>query len=214
MRGVDLALQPGELLLVLGPNGAGKTTLLRMLAGLARPTAGRVLVDGQPLSGQPHLRRSIGLISHQSLLYDDLTPAENLRFAAGLYGLANPAAVARRALEQVTMSDRADHPVRALSRGMVQRVAIARALIHSPSILLLDEPFTGLDTASADRVRQVVAHELGQGAAVVLVTHNQSEAWDLATHVGVLVQGRWAIQEPRTGSVDAFQPRLAEAARG
>jgi heme exporter protein A len=214
VRGVDLSLQGGELLLVLGPNGAGKTTLLRMLAGLARPTKGTVQVDGQPLQGQPALRRAIGLISHQTLLYDDLTAAENLRFAAGLYGLADPGQVALSALAQVGLADRADQPVRALSRGMVQRVAIARALIHSPSILLLDEPFTGLDTDSAARVRTVLAEQVARGAAVLLVTHNQAEAWDLASHVGVLVQGRWAIHEPRSGNLDAFQGRLAEATRG
>lgn len=214
MRGVDLALHAGDLLLVLGPNGAGKTTLLRMLAGLARPTAGTVLVDGKPLLGQPSLRRAIGLISHQTLLYDDLTAAENLRFAAGLYGLADPAGVARAALAQLGLGDRADQPLRALSRGMVQRVAIARALIHSPSILLLDEPFTGLDTDSAARVRGVLAEQVGRGAAVLLVTHNPSEAWDLASHVAVLAQGRWVIQEARTGSLGTFQERLAEATRG
>jgi ABC-type multidrug transport system ATPase subunit len=97
---------------------------------------------------------------------------------------------------------------------MVQRVAIARALIHSPSILLLDEPFTGLDTDSAARVRAVLAEQVARGAAVLLVTHNPSEAWDLASHVAVLAQGRWVIQEARTGSLGAFQERLAEATHG
>ncbi|MDP9144969.1 MAG: heme ABC exporter ATP-binding protein CcmA [Actinomycetota bacterium] len=211
---MDLALHAGELLLVLGPNGAGKTTLLRMLAGLARPTAGTVLVDGRPLLEQPSLRRAIGLISHQTLLYDDLTAAENLRFAAGLYGLADAAGVAHAALAQLGLGDRADQPLRALSRGMVQRVAIARALIHSPSILLLDEPFTGLDTASAARVRAVLAEQVARGAAVLLVTHNPAEAWDLASHVAVLVQGRWVLQEARAGSLGAFQERVSEATRG
>ncbi len=211
---MDLALHAGELLLVLGPNGAGKTTLLRMLAGLARPTAGTVLVDGHPLLEQPSLRRAIGLISHQTLLYDDLTAAENLRFAAGLYGLADAAGVAHAALAQLGLGDRADQPLRALSRGMVQRVAIARALIHSPSILLLDEPFTGLDTASAARVRAVLAEQVARGAAVLLVTHNPAEAWDLASHIAVLVQGRWVLQEARAGSLGAFQERVSEATRG
>lgn len=213
VRGVSLALERGQLLLVLGPNGAGKTTMLRMLAGLVRPTAGAVTVDGLPLLGNPGLRRSIGLISHQTLLYDDLTPAENLRFAAGLYGLPQPAAVAHAALQQVGLADRAHDPVRSLSRGMVQRVAIARALLHRPSIILLDEPFTGLDTGSADQVRTVLQAQRAAGAAIVLVTHNPSEAWDLASHVGVMVRGAWAIQEPRPGSLEGFQPRFQEAVR-
>lgn len=185
-----------------------------MLAGLVRPTAGDVRVEGMPLLGNPDLRRSIGLISHQTLLYDDLTAAENLRFAAGLYGLAGAAAVARTALEQVGLADRADDPVRSLSRGMVQRVAIARALLHSPSILLLDEPFTGLDTASADRVRTVLAGQRAAGATIVVVTHNPTEAWDLASHIGVMVRGSWAIQEERPAALEAFLPRYAEAVRG
>jgi len=213
VRGIDLALERGELLLVLGPNGAGKTTLLRMLAGLVRPTAGSVTVDGAPLLGDPGLRRSIGLISHQTLLYDDLTAEENLRFAAGLYGLADPRGAARAALDRVALAGRAGDPVRSLSRGMVQRVAIARALLHGPSIILLDEPFTGLDHASADQVRAVLDTQRAAGAAIVVVTHNPAEAWEVATHVGVLVRGAWAIQEPRPAALATFQPRFAEAVR-
>lgn len=211
---MDLSLEPGALLLLLGPNGAGKTTLLRMLAGLARPTRGEVRIDGRRLGDDPALRRSVGLISHQTHLYDDLTAAENLRFAAGLYGLPDPVRVAREALERVALADRADEPLRRLSRGMVQRVAIARALLHAPTVLLLDEPFTGLDTASASRVREVIDAQRAGGAAVVLVTHNAAEAWELATEVGVLVAGRWALHAPRPDTLDALQARVAEAVRG
>lgn len=214
VRGVDLALAAGELLLVLGPNGAGKTTLLRMLAGLARPTAGTVRVDGLPLRDDPAIRRAVGLISHQTLLYDDLTAAENLRFAAGLYGLPDPEAVARAALERVRLADRGDEPLRRLSRGMVQRVAIARALLHRPRVLLLDEPFTGLDSPSVARVREVVAEQRDGGAATVLVTHNPAEAWDLATQVTVMVQGRWVLHDARPGRLEEFLERYAETVRG
>lgn len=214
MCGVDLALAPGDLLLVLGPNGAGKTTLLRMLAGLARPTRGTVTIDGRPLLSDPATRRAVGLISHQTLLYDDLTATENLRFAAGLYGLPRPDEVARAALERVRLTDRADEPLRRLSRGMVQRVAIARALLHAPTVLLLDEPFTGLDTPSVGRVREVIREQRTAGSATVLVTHNPAEAWDLASRIGVLVQGRWAIHEPRAASLEGFLERYAEAVRG
>jgi len=214
VRGLDLSLAAGELLLILGPNGAGKTTLLRMLAGLARPTAGQVAVDGRPLLGDPAARRAIGLISHQTLLYDDLTARENLRFAAGLYGLAGADAVARAALERVGLAHRGEEPLRRLSRGMVQRVAIARALLHDPSVLLLDEPFTGLDTPSADRVREVLRAQRAAGAAIVLVTHNPAEAWDLASQVGVMVQGRWALREPRPAQLEPFLEQFLEVARG
>ena len=117
LRGVDLAIQPGSLQLILGPNGAGKTTLLRILAGLTRPSAGTVLVDGHSLRESPELRRTIGLLSHHSLLYDDLTPLENLEFTARLYGIASPRDAARRSIESVGLSDRGNDPVRRLSRG-------------------------------------------------------------------------------------------------
>lgn len=214
VRGVDLTLHAGELLLLLGPNGAGKTTLLRMLAGLARPTAGSVEVDGRPLLGVPAVRRTIGLISHQTLLYDDLTALENLRFAAGLYRMREPEQVARAALERLGLTARAREPLRRLSRGMVQRVAIARALLHHPTVLLFDEPFTGLDAASADRLREVLHEQRVAGAAIVLVTHNPAEAWDFATHVGAMTQGRWALRERRPASLQGVLDRLAEAARG
>ncbi|HUG28140.1 MAG TPA: heme ABC exporter ATP-binding protein CcmA [Gemmatimonadales bacterium] len=214
VRGITLELAPGELLLVLGPNGAGKTTLLRMLAGLARPSRGAVTVDGRPLLKDPATRRSVGLISHQTLLYDDLTARENLRFTAGLYGLPNGERVALDALERVRLSGRADEPLRRLSRGMVQRVAIARALLHTPTVLLLDEPFTGLDTPSVGRIREVICEQRAAGSATVLVTHNPAEAWDLATHVGVMVQGLWAIYEPRADGLEGFLERYAEAVRG
>jgi heme exporter protein A len=214
VRDISLALHPGNLLLVLGPNGSGKTTLLRMLAGLSRPTAGTVLLDGRPLREDPALRRAIGLISHQTLLYDDLTAAENLRFAAGLYGLPDRERLIRAALERVRLADRGDEPLRRLSRGMVQRVAIARALLHEPTVLLLDEPFTGLDTQSVGRVREVIAQQRVAGSVIVLVTHNPAEAWDLATHVGVMVQGRWVMDEPRPARIEGFLERYAEAVRG
>ena len=213
VQGVDLALDAGDLLLVLGPNGAGKTTLLRLLAGLARPTAGTVEIDGRAVLGSPAARRAVGLISHQTLLYDDLTAAENLRFAAGLYGLTDPEAAARGALDRVALGARADEPLRRLSRGMVQRVAIARALLHRPTVLLLDEPFTGLDTASAARLRAMLRDQLAEGAAVVLVTHQPAEGWELATQVGVLVAGRWVVREPRPAALEPFLERLAEATR-
>jgi len=150
VRGIDLRVERGDLLAIVGPNGAGKTTLLRMLGGLARPSAGRVIVQGRTLrADDPDARRPLGLLSHQSFLYDDLTALENLRFAARLYRLPEPAARAVAALETVGLGGDGNRPVRTLSRGMVQRVALARALLTDPEILLLDEPFTGLDAPAA-----------------------------------------------------------------
>jgi ABC-type multidrug transport system ATPase subunit len=193
---------------VVGPNGAGKTTLLRMLAGLMRPTAGQIRVLGQPLErGLAQTRRAIGLLSHQSLLYDDLTLLENLTFAARLYGLDRPREAAEAALAQAGLGDRADELPRRLSRGLLQRTAIARAWLHRPKVLLLDEPFNSLDAAAADRLRADLRIRLDQGLGVVLVTHHLTEVWELASRVAVLVNGCWAADEPRTGALDAFLPR-------
>ena len=215
LDGVDLALAAGEVLLVLGPNGAGKSTLLRTLAGLLRPTAGTVTVGGRLLAPDAHdARRAIGLLSHQSLLYDELTLLENLVFTARLYQLPDAESCATAALAAQGLSDRAHDRPRSLSRGMQQRAAIARALLHDPALLLLDEPFTGLDAVAGDRLRLLLAtHAVGQ-RAMVIVTHHASEAWELATRVGVLVRGRWAFEGPRPASLDAFQRQYNEVARG
>jgi heme exporter protein A len=211
LQGVDLVLRAGEVHVIAGPNGAGKTTLLRILAGLMRPTAGSVRVLGRRLADRPEDRRLLGLLSHQSCLYGDLTPRENLTFAARLYQLPAPAAAAESALMAMGLGDRLDDPVRRLSRGMVQRVAIARALLHRPRVLLLDEPFTGLDAASVRRMQDVLHSQQAEGNGMVLVTHALVEVWPLATRVSVLVRGRWVMDEPRPEDRDGFVARYHEA---
>jgi heme exporter protein A len=208
LRGLDLTLRPGEALAVVGPNGAGKTTLLRLLAGLMRPTAGEIRVLNQPLEhGSASIRRAIGLLSHQSLLYDDLTLLENLTFAARLYGLQRPQNLALTALEHAGLATRAHELPRRLSRGLLQRAAIVRSLLHRPRVLLLDEPFNALDASAADRLRSDLRAQLAEGLGIVVVTHHLAEVWALASRVAVLVEGRWAVDEPRMGSLDAFIPR-------
>ena len=211
LHDIDLTLAPARRWPSPGPNGAGKSTLLRVLAGLMRPTAGEVRVLGRPLAGDAaEARRAIGLLSHQSLLYDDLTLMENLTFAARLYGLARPADAARAALEAAGLAARAgDLPAR-LSRGLLQRAAIARALLHAPRVLLLDEPFTALDAASADRLRGMLEARRAEGLGLVIVTHHLAEVWELATRVAVLVEGRWVCDQPKAGPLDAFLPRYRE----
>jgi heme ABC exporter ATP-binding subunit CcmA len=208
LRGLDLSLGSGEALAIIGPNGAGKTTLLRLLAGLLRPTAGEIRVLGQRLGrGSDRTRGAVGLLSHQSLLYDDLTLRENLAFAARLYSLDQPNRVADVALEAAGLSDRATELPRRLSRGLLQRAAVARALLHAPRVILLDEPFTALDAPAAERLRSDLRSRLERGAGLVIVTHQLSDVWDLTSRVAVLIEGRWAVDEPRSGELDAFVSR-------
>ena len=197
--GVDLALHPGECLALFGPNGAGKTTLLRMLAGLLSPTGGEARIDGRPIARDPTVRARVGLISHHAMLYAALTAIENVTFAARLYGLPDPAGAARTALERMRVADRADTPVRRLSRGLQQRVSIARAMVHDPRVVLLDEPFTGLDDAGARALSDALTTLKAGGAALVLVTHNLTEGLSLGSHIAVMRSGRIV----RIGSRDA-----------
>ena len=214
LRDLDLAVAAGEAVAVAGPNGAGKTTLLRVLAGLARPDRGEVRLEGRPLRRDaPQVRRAVGLVSHQTLLYDDLTLHENLTFAARLYGLPAPAAAARAALDEAGLGPRADESPRRLSRGLAQRAAIARALLHRPRLLLLDEPFTALDAAASERLRAELGARRQQGLGIVLVTHQLAEAWEVATRIAVLVEGRWACNEALAGSLEGFLPRYQELIR-
>lgn len=188
--GVDLCLESGDCLALFGPNGAGKTSLLRVIAGLLKPTHGTVHVAGRLLRDDPAARANVGLISHQSMLYRALTARENVEFTARLYGVRDPRAAAVRALERIRVLDRADTPVRALSRGLQQRVSIARAIVHEPSVVLLDEPYTGLDAVGGAALTDMLRLLRSSGAALLLVTHNLDEGLAVASHVAVMVGGR------------------------
>jgi len=215
LRGVAFTLGAGDSLAVFGPNGAGKTTLLRVLAGLLRPDAGTVRIGGALLArGEASHRGRVGLISHHSLLYDGLTAAENLAFYARLYGLAEPHAAAARALEGVGLAARAGDRAGTFSRGMVQRLAIARALLHDPDVMLLDEPFSGLDQRAAGALRALLGRLRAERRTMVLVTHNLDEGLELATHVAIQVAGRFVSLGPRAGDLAAYRARYAEATAG
>jgi heme exporter protein A len=179
LEDVTLTLTAGQTLVVFGPNGAGKTTLLRVLATLLRPHSGRVVVLGGMLPDDAwRVRARVGLLGHEPLLYRELTPRENLRYHASLHGVDETRV--EEQLEAVSMTSRAEEPVRTLSRGMVQRVAVARATLHDPELLLLDEPYANLDPAAIElvepligvgghpnrpRTRVLTSHDPGRGLA-------------------------------------------------
>lgn len=190
LRQVSLRLAPGRFLLLAGPNGAGKTTLLRLLAGLGRPTRGKVWVCGGDPHASPRTRAALGLLSHQTLLYDDLTARENLLFFAGLYEVPDAGGRVSAALEQAGLGGFYDRRVRTFSRGMKQRLALARATLHEPAVVLLDEPFTGLDPAAATTLQGHLRRLCDAGRTCVMVSHRLEVAAGLADDVAILARGR------------------------
>lgn len=190
VAGVDLTIAAGECLALFGPNGAGKTTLLRLLAGLLRPTSGEVRLLGRSLKRDATAERGrVGLISHQSMLYDVLTVAENIAFAARLHGVRDVPGATAAAIARLGLQGRELTPVRSLSRGWQQRVSIARAIVHDPALVLLDEPYTGLDVSGARALTQLLRSLRDDGAALALVTHSVEEGLALATHAAIMLDG-------------------------
>jgi heme ABC exporter ATP-binding subunit CcmA len=194
LRKVDLQLAYGEGLALFGHNGAGKSTLIRTLSTLIRPDDGTVRIAGFDRDKQAsQIRSAIGYVGHQSLLYDDLTPRENLRFYAKMYGLPDAHDLVEESLVEVGASTYADRRVRVLSNGMQKRVAIARALLHRPRVLLLDEPETGLDQSGLELLDSVVAAVKQGGASVVMATHGTERGLALAERAMVLADGRVSL---------------------
>ena len=191
VNGVSLSLSAGDCLALFGPNGAGKTTLLRMLGGLLRSTSGKATIDGVPLPGGAAVRARVGLVSHQTMLYDALTARENVEFAARMYGVADVRRASQRVLERLGADSFADVRVQSLSRGMQQRVSVARAIVHEPSVLLADEPFTGLDATGAASLTKMLADLRDSGATIIIVTHNLEEALSLCTAAAIMREGRF-----------------------
>ena len=192
---VSLAAGSGDVIGLLGPNGAGKSTIIGMLATLVAPTSGSVTYGGQPARKLGDtLRASIGLLAHELYLYPELTARQNLEFFARLYGL-NPSAAVEAALAFAGLADRADDEVAGFSRGMRQRLALERALLHRPRLVLMDEPFTGLDDAATELVRTRLQALSAAGAIVVLATHDLDLADGLVTRVAIVRGGKLVTDE-------------------
>ncbi len=189
LRGVDLTIGWGEIVVLFGANGAGKTTLLRILSGLTRADAGSIRVAGRLLhqrGGQA--RRLVGFAGHQTMLYNDLTCRENLAFYARLYGILDAGRRIDDALAQLNLSDRANRRTRTLSHGMQKRLAMARAILHRPAVLLLDEPESGLDDSSVAALGELLREWAASGRAALLTTHNVAvgQAW---AHRTLIIDG-------------------------
>jgi heme exporter protein A len=199
LRDVDLQLPWGNALVLFGHNGAGKSTLLRALSTLVRPDRGTMRIAGFDRDRQAsRIRAAIGYVGHDSLLYDDLTPVENLHFYARLYGLPNPTERIAEVLRDVGAVEWSGRRVRTLSNGMRKRIAIARALLHRPRVLLLDEPETGLDESGLELLDAVVRGVADGGASVVMTTHGTERGLAVADRVAVLSGGRMIVSCERS----------------
>ena len=194
LRGVDLHVKEREFVALVGPNGAGKTTLLRIVATLQRPSGGAVTVGGWSLPAEAdQVRRHIGMISHQAMVYGDLNAVDNLLYYAGLYGLDRREERVMGQLEAVGLARRISDPVRTFSRGMMQRLAIARATLHDPEVLLLDEPYTGLDSAAVQLLDELLA-EQRSGRTILMITHDFVHGLSQCERVAILNKGKIAAE--------------------
>ena len=197
VQNVSLHVPPGEFLGLLGRNGAGKTTLLKLLALLTRPSFGTLRIAGLDAGSDPSLaRRRMGLLGHNSFLYDDLTAEENLLFYANLYGVPDARRACRAMLETVGLASFAGELARNFSRGMRQRLTIGRLFLHDPALLLLDEPFTGLDDRASVLLERLLQEAHGKGKTIVLCTHQLEFALKWADRLLILERGKVAYLGP------------------
>lgn len=206
LGGVDLSIGAGEFVTLLGPNGAGKTTLLRILATLSRPSSGMVRIGGFDASHDgEQIRRRIGFLSHRTLLYDDLTADQNLRFYARMYDVPEESVRVSDLLNRVGLGIRRHDRVQTFSRGMKQRLAVARAVLHKPEVLLLDEPYTGLDPQAAQTLTDLLLELAGEGRVILLTTHRIGRGLAIGQRMLVLHHGRLVYDQLRTAiSPDTF----------
>jgi heme ABC exporter ATP-binding subunit CcmA len=190
LNSLSLDLASGEFLTIFGRNGAGKTTLLKIVSSIIRTYSGNVTLFGKNLKqADEDTRRRIGFVSHESLLYRDLTVRDNLAFYARLYRVSSGTRKIEDMIKKVDLEAKSAVPVRALSRGMRQRLSLARAFIHEPSLLLLDEPFTGLDERAAEILDGFLDEFIEGGGAVIMATHDIERGWNHAHRIAVLDRG-------------------------
>ena len=191
VQNLSFSIRPGEVLGLVGPNGAGKTTTLRIMAGIIPPTAGEVRIGGHDLAREPiEAKRELAFFPDEPRLFDYLTVRQHLAFVARLYGVADHEALAGPLLEELEIADRADRLPAELSRGMKQKLAIACGLLHSPTVMIFDEPLTGLDPLGIRRMKDSILRRARAGAAVVLSSHLLHLLEEVCSHVLILKRGQ------------------------
>jgi ABC-2 type transport system ATP-binding protein len=191
--GITLEVEPGEIHGFLGPNGAGKTTTIRMIAGLLKPTAGRIVVNGHDLAGAPEAaKQSLGFIPDRPFIYEKLTAGEFLRFHAGLYGMDGNGVAARvqEMLELFELTRWEDELVESFSHGMKQRLVMSAAFLHRPRAVLVDEPMIGLDPRGARLIKDVFRHMSAHGVAILMSTHTLEVAEEMCDRISIILKGR------------------------
>jgi len=202
LRGIGVTVDRGESVCLLGPNGSGKTTLLRILATATRPSSGRACVFGyDTASNGDQIRERVGLLSHRTFLYPELTAVENLRFAGGMCGLAIDRPALHQALRDVGLDHAADRRVRGFSQGMIQRLALARATLHRPPLLLLDEPYSALDSGALQLLDRFLDRFAADGGTMILVTHQIERGLAACRRTVALKTGRVVFDGPSTAFV-------------
>jgi heme exporter protein A len=191
LASISLRIQPGEFVTLFGRNGAGKTTFLKVAATLVRPTQGRLRIQGIDVAeNSQDARRHIGFLSHNTYVYRDLTPLENLKFFARLYGVDDSNDRLERLLDRVGLRRRMNDPVRAFSRGLNQRVGIARVMLHEPSVILLDEPYTGLDANAVEILNGMLDEAHAKGKTIIVTTHDLEHGLRAASRAVIIDRGK------------------------
>jgi len=202
--GINFSVRKGDFLTIVGPNGAGKTTLLKIMATLTRYTEGNVEIGGFDVKDSPEeVRKIIGVISHNTYLYNELTAYENLKFFGKMYEIPEIVARINEVLNDTGLSTEMHNRVGTFSRGMKQRLAIARAILHRPSVLLLDEPYTGLDQHASAGLEGVLHGLTGSGITTIMISHDMKRGLALCDHVLILASGGVAYHAPASDIADS-----------
>jgi len=207
LRGIELNVRTGEFLTLFGPNGAGKTTLLKILSTIIKPTSGSVIIGGLDLKKADNdIRKNIGVISHKTFLYGDLSAMENLVFYAKMYDVPNPKKRAAELIREVGLRGREHHHVRTFSSVMEQRLSIARALVHDPSIIYLDEPYSGLDQHASLMLGNLLKKLHTQTRTIIMTTHNITHGLEISDRIVIQISGKIVYEgDTRDHTVKSFE---------